>query len=169
MMNTVTRALCLHRTGPQPPAPAWDEDGDDGPVEEFTEDEVVQLHWWLLQKVAQLGIDTTPLDEKFEIVRWVFTDTVRDTRPFSFVSCLRVAACSPMSRLPFMGSVDPEEVRNWIAARLPGWFEATLRLYPPWVRQAVISNPAWVADRLARNPQWLNQEVKRHHGNDLFD
>ncbi|NVD97675.1 hypothetical protein [Massilia sp. BJB1822] len=144
-----------------------DESGDEGP--EFTEEEVVRLHWWLLQKVRLLSNENTPLADKFEIVRWVFTDPVRDTRPFSFVNCLRVVSCSPLSHLPFLGSLDPQEVRDWIGARLRHWIEATLQQYPDWVRQEVMANPEWVAECLARNPQWLNEEVRRHSvRQDLF-
>lgn len=169
MMCTVAPLSLIHPVSGHLAELPWDVDDDDGPVEEFTEEEVVGLHWWLLEQVGLLKIASTPLGEKFEIVRWVFTDPERDTRPFSFVSCLRVVACSPLSCLPFIGSHDPEVVRDWIASRLRGWFEASLRLYPTWVHQAVLSNPVWVADRLARNPQWLNEEIRRHQGNDLFE
>jgi hypothetical protein len=142
---------------------------DDGPVEEFSEEEVVGLHWWLLRKVRLLEIPSTPLAEKFELVRWVFTDPVHDRQPFSFVNCLRVVACSPLSRLPYVGACDPEEVRDWIAAHLRRWFEASLACYPAWVRHAVMSNPEWVADHLAANPQWINEQMRRHEERgDLF-
>lgn len=142
---------------------------DDGPAEEFSEEDVVRLHWWLLQKVRLLAVASTPLAEKFEIVRWVFTDAEHDVKPFSFVSCMRVAACSPLSRLPFIGACDPDEVRAWIAARLRRWFEASLVGYPAWVQHAVLANPEWAADRLAENPQWINEQVRRHQERtDLF-
>ncbi len=142
---------------------------DAGAIDEFSEEEVVGLHWWLLRKVRLLEIPSTPLAEKFELVRWVFTDPVRDQQPFSFVNCMRVVACSPLSRLPFIGVCDPEEVRRWIAAHLRRWFEASLTCYPVWVRQAVMSNPEWVADRLAANPQWINEQIRLHEERgDLF-
>ena len=146
-----------------------DERLDEGPIEEFTEEEVVCLHWWLLRKVRLLGVASTPLAEKFEIVRWVFTDPARDRQPFSFVNCLRVAACSPLSQLPYVGACDAEEVRAWIGAQLRRWFEASLAAYPAWVRHAVMSNPEWIADRLAANPQWINEQMRRHEERgDLF-
>lgn len=146
-----------------------DDWSDDEPVEEFTEEEVVRLHWWLLQKVRLLSVASTPLAEKFEIVRWVFTDRRRDQQPFSFVSCMRVAACSPLSGLPFIGLCDAEEVRDWIGAHLRRWFEASLAAYPEWVRRTVIANPEWVADRLAANPQWINEQMRRvEERGDLF-
>ena len=142
---------------------------DDEPVDEFSEEEVVRLHWWLLQKVRLLAVDTTPLAEKFELVRWMFTDPEHDRMPFSFVSCLRVAACSPLSLLPFMGACNPEEIRDWIAARLRRWFDASLAAYPAWVRHAVVAHPDWAAAQLEANPQWINEQMRRHHErSDLF-
>ena len=141
---------------------------DDTPID-FSEEDVVRLHWWLLQKVKLLSNPSTPLAEKFEIIRWVFTDPERDTKPFSFVNCLRVVSCSPLSELPFIGSLDPQEVRDWLRVRLHRWLEATISTYPKWVQEAVMANPNWVAECLAKNPQWLNEEVKRHsERNDLF-
>ena len=141
---------------------------DDTPIE-FSEEDVVRLHWWLLQKVKLLSSPGTPLAEKFEIIRWVFTDADRDTKPFSFVNCLRVVSCSPFSELPFNGSLDPEELHDWLRVRLRRWLEATISTYPKWVQEAVMANPNWVADCLAKNPQWLNEDVKRHSDrNDLF-
>ena len=100
---------------------------------------------------------------------WVFTDPSRDRQPFSFVNCLRVAACSQLSRVPYIGACDAEEVRAWIGAQLRRWFEASLEAYPAWVRHAVKSNPEWIADRLAANPQWLNEQMRRHDERcDLF-
>ncbi|MBB3122196.1 hypothetical protein [Pseudoduganella violacea] len=142
---------------------------DDDEAVEFTEEEVVHLHWWLLQKVRLLSNENTPLADKLELVRWIFTDPERDTRPFSFVNCLRVVSCSPFSRLPFLGALDPQEIRDWIGGQLRGWIEASIRQYPEWVRQEVMANPAWVADCLARNPQWLNEQIRRHDPRqDLF-
>ena len=134
---------------------------------EFTEEELVALHWWLLRKVSLLSDPRTPLEEKFELVRWVFTDPVRDTQPFSFVNCMKVVSGSPLSQLPFIGVVDAQEVRDWIGSQLCRWFLGSLQDYPAWVRQAVLEKPNWISDNLCKNPQWMNEQIKLHQS-DLF-
>lgn len=134
---------------------------DDVPVD-WSEEDVVQLHWSLLQELASLSDPSTPLDDKLDTLRWVFTDPERDSKPFSFVNCLKVVGCSVLSPTPFFGSLDAEEIRDWIRCQLPRWLEATLARYPAWMRAAIRRNPAWVERRLARNPQWINEEIKRH-------
>ncbi|WP_215409489.1 hypothetical protein [Janthinobacterium sp. JC611] len=134
---------------------------------EFSEEELVALHWWLLRKVSLLSDPRTPLDEKFELVRWVFTDPVRDTQPFSFVNCMKAVSGSPLSHLPFIGAVDAQEVRDWIGSQLYRWFLSSLQDYPAWVRQAVLAKPDWISDNLFKNPQWMNEQIKLHQS-DLF-
>lgn len=136
-------------------------------VIEFSEEELVALHWWLLRKVSLLSDPRTPLDEKFELVRWVFTDPVRDTQPFSFVNCMKVVSGSPLSQLPFIGAVDAQEVRDWISSHLCRWFMGALHDYPAWVRQAVMAKPDWISENLFKNPQWMNEQIKLHES-DLF-
>jgi hypothetical protein len=139
------------------PAAALD---DDEPVE-WSEEDVVHLHWRLLQEVNRLADPATPLEEKFDTLRWVFTERTKDGLPFSFASCLRVVGCSPLSPIAYCGLVDIEEVRDRIRVGLRHWLPATLLRYPPWVRDAVVSNPEWVQARLERNPQWINEQLKR--------
>jgi hypothetical protein len=141
------------------------ESNDD--VIEFSEEELVALHWWLLRKVSLLSDPRAPLDEKFELVRWVFTDPVRDTQPFSFVNCMKVVSGSPLSQLPFIGAIDAQEVRDWIGSQLCHWFMSALHDYPAWVRQAVLTKPDWISDNLFKNPQWMNEQIKLHQS-DLF-
>ena len=136
-------------------------------VIEFSEEELVALHWWLLRKVSLLSDPRTPLDEKFELVRWVFTDPVRDTQPFSFVNCMKVVSGSPLSQLPFIGAIDAQEVRDWISSQLYRWFMTALQDYPEWARQAVLTKPDWISDNLFKNPQWMNEQIKLHEV-DLF-
>ncbi len=133
---------------------------DDTPVE-WNEEDVVFLHWRLLKEIDQLADPNTPLDEKFDILRWVFTETEKDSKPFSFASCLRVVGCSPLSPIAYCGLVDTEAVRDHIRNSLRVWFRRTLERYPIWVRDAVIHNPEWVEGRLAKNPQWINEQIKR--------
>ncbi|GGC22396.1 hypothetical protein [Pseudoduganella buxea] len=138
-----------------------DVEGDCDKKIEFSSQEIVDLHWRLLRQVRLLADPTAPLDEKFEIVRWVFTDRDRDQRPFSFVNCLRVVGCSPQARLPFCGLIDPEEVRDWIAANLKRWFLESLARLPAFAREIVMRNPEWVSEQLYIEPQWLNRQIRK--------
>lgn len=134
---------------------------DDDPPVDWTEEDVVFLHWRLLQEVNRLADPATPLEEKFDTLRWVFTERSKDGLPFSFVSCLRVVGCSPLSPIAYCGLVDVEEVRDRIRLGLRSWLPATLLRYPDWVRDAVARNPQWIEARLERNPQWINEQLKR--------
>ena len=58
-------------------------------VEEWSEDDIVLLHWRLLQEIRHLADPATPLEEKLDTLRWVFTEREKDGLPFSFVNCLR--------------------------------------------------------------------------------
>lgn len=133
---------------------------DDTPID-WTEEDVVFLHWRLLQEVNRLADPATPLEEKFDTLRWVFTERSKDGQPFSFVSCLRVVGCSPMSPITYCGLIDAEEVRDRIRLGLRSWLPATLSRYPAWVKEAVARNPQWIEERLERNPQWINEQLKR--------
>ena len=130
------------------------------PPVEWTEEDVVFLHWRLLQEVSDLSDPETPLETKFDTLRWVFTDRDKDDKPFSFASCVRVVGCSPLSPIAYCGAVDAEEVRDRIRHSVKAWLEATLERYPGWVRDAVARNPEWVEARLARNPQWINEQLR---------
>ena len=134
---------------------------DEEAVVEWSEDDIVFLHWRLLQEVRHLADPATPLEEKLDTLRWVFTEREKDAAPFSFVSCLRVVGCSPLSPIPYCGLVDAEEVRERIRHGLQAWLHATLARYPDWVREAVATHPEWVEARLTRNPQWINEQLKQ--------
>ena len=142
---------------------------DDEPVGEWSEEDVVFLHWRLLKEVEGLGNPETPLEEKLDTLRWIFTERDKENRPFSFVNCLKVVGCSPLSPLPYIGRVDTEEVRDVIRNQVKAWLTATLARYPDWIRDAVLMNPSWVESRLAKNPQWINEQIRKRtsHG-DLF-
>jgi hypothetical protein len=148
-------------TAPDALADTLDATGDDESPIEWSEEDVVQLHWRLLREVSRLADPQTPLEEKFDTLRWVFTEPEKDQAPFSFVSCLRVVGCSPLSPTPYFGLVDAQEVRDYIRNASKNWLRSTLTRYPRWVREAIANNPAWVEARLARNPQWINEEIKR--------
>lgn len=141
---------------------------DDAQACEWTEDDVVQLHWRLLLELRDLADPETPLEVKLDTLRWIFTDPEKDEVPFSFANCLRVVGCSPLSPTAYFGALDVEDVRQWIRGQLRAWMGATLDRYPIWARQLVLANPQWVATQLERNPQWLNEQIKSHQGGDLF-
>jgi len=141
---------------------------DEAPVE-WSEEDVVLLHWRLLQELGGLGDPDTPLDEKLDTLRWVFTDPKCEREPFSFVNCLRVVSLSPLSPVPFVGPIDAESIRDWIRYHVRKWLTATIDRYPSWAAEAVLENPCWIESRLAKNPQWINEEIKKHtEQGDLF-
>jgi hypothetical protein len=141
---------------------------DEAPVE-WSEEDVVMLHWRLLQELGGLGDPDTPLDEKLDTLRWVFTDPKCEREPFSFVNCLRVVSLSPLSPVPFVGPIDAESIREWIRYHVRKWLTATIDRYPSWAAEAVLENPCWIESRLAKNPQWINEEIKKHtEQGDLF-
>lgn len=142
---------------------------DDEPDVEWDEEEIVFLHWRLLKDVGDLSDPETPLEEKFDTLRWIFTDPEKDCLPFSFVNCLKVVGCSPLSPMPYVGLVDAEQIRDAIRGQVKTWLNATFSRYPHWVRDAVLRNPEWVISRLAKNPQWINEQIKtRSVQGDLF-
>lgn len=167
-------SACGHATPLQPIRPAPESTAlpgtlDDGAAVEWDEEDIVFLHWRLLKEVSDLADPETPLEEKFDTLRWIFTEREKESRPFSFVNCLHVVGCSPLSPTPYFGRVDAEEIRDAIRSQVKRWLHATLDRYPPWVRDAVLRNPEWVESRLAKNPQWINEQIKQQSAQgDLF-
>jgi len=127
---------------------------------EWTEEDVVQLHWRLLLELRRLPDPETPLEEKLDTLAWALTDPTLDSRPFSFASCLRVVGTSPLSPTPYFGAVQVEEVREWLSINARKWLRATLARYPDWVQVLVPEQPDWVAKQLSKNPQWINEQIK---------
>lgn len=145
------------------------EASNDAPPIEWTEEDIVQLHCLLLDDLSALADPRTPLDEKFDTLRWVFTDPDKDGQPFSFASCLHVAGCSPLSTYPYFGRLDADDVRSLLLSHVRRWMSETLDRYPAWVRDAIEHNPQWTSDRLSKNPQWINEQIKRQAAQgDLF-
>lgn len=136
---------------------------------EWSEAEVVQLHWRLLEALRHLPEPDMPLEEKIDALNWVFTDPPKESRPFSFANCLRVVGSSPLSPTAFLGRLDADEIRDWIRARVGRWMQSTLDRYPAWVQQLVRDDPSQCVRQLERNPQWLNEQVKQRTARpDLF-
>jgi hypothetical protein len=142
---------------------------DDDTAVEWSEEDVVFLHWRLLKEIGGLRDPETPLEAKLDTLRWIFTEREKDSRPFSFVNCLIVVGCSPLSPAPYFGLVDAGSIRDSIRHEIKTWMSATLERYPFWVREAVYKNPEWIVSRLEKNPQWINEQVKKHSvQGDLF-
>lgn len=149
---------------PSPPARTCTADtpatqGPPGPID-WTEEDVVRLHWGLLRELRRLQDPDTPLEEKLDTLAWALTDPRLDGQPFSLATCIRVVGTSPLSPTPYFGAISVESIRDWIRACAPSWLRQTLARYPEWVRQLVRSQPDWVCSQLARNPQWINEQVK---------
>jgi hypothetical protein len=142
---------------------AWSVFEADEPDEvcEWTEEEVVYLHWRLLQDVQMLADPDGSLQDKIATLRWIFTEPDKDCRPFSFASCLRVVGCSPLSPIAYCGAVDCEAIRQHIACHARRWLRETLTKYPTWVAEALARNPDWVDAQLTRNPQWINEQLSK--------
>jgi hypothetical protein len=127
---------------------------------EWTEEDVVILHWRLLLDLRRLTDPATPLEEKLDTLAWALTDPALDDRPFSFANCLRVVGTSPLSPSPYFGLLKVDEIRTWLRRSARGWIRATIARYPEWVKELIRAEPDWVARKLARNPQWINEQVK---------
>lgn len=142
---------------------------DSGPAPSWSEEDVVLLHWLLLQQVQRLADPETPFLEKVWTLNWVFTDPEKDALPFSFVSCVKVVSCSPLSPLPFIGDFDVSDLRDRLAHSARRWIRESVERFPPWVQETLRSNPAAVLAKLERNPQYLNEQIRERqlHG-DLF-
>lgn len=79
-------------------------DDDASPVE-WSEEDIVFLHWRLLQEVSHLADPDKPLEEKFDTLRWIFTEREKDRQPLYSTGCFHVvcrsAACGGL--LPAVG------------------------------------------------------------------
>ena len=138
---------------------------DETPIE-WTDDTIVRLHFMLLDDCEKLADPQTPLEEKLEVLRWIYTDPQKDDAPFSFANCLKLFG-RPTDQT--QGSLGPKEVREGLRGHLSGWIRESLERYPAWVREAFHSNPDHVSELLARNAQRINEEVRRRSAQgDLF-
>ena len=148
-----------------------DDPGDADAAPEWTEEDVVHLHWRLLLELRRLPDPETPLEEKLDTLAWALTDPSLDGRPFSFANCLRVVGTSPMSPTPYFGLIQVDEIRAWLRTNSRKWIDATIARYPDWVQALIKAQPDWVAKQLARNPQWVNEQIKARQAtqqDDLF-
>jgi hypothetical protein len=137
---------------------------DDSVPCEWTEDDVVQLHWLLLKQAVSLDDPGTPLADKFDTLRWIFSSPDKEHMPFSFANCVRVVGTSPLSPTPYFGLVDVEVIRDWIRANARRWVLDSIHLLPAWVQDLILARCDWVdwlAERLDKNPQWINEQVRK--------
>ncbi|HRO57564.1 MAG TPA: hypothetical protein PK177_00090 [Burkholderiaceae bacterium] len=135
------------------------QENEEAPPTEWSEEDVVYLHWRLLEELRRLQDPETPLAMKLDLLRWVFSDATHSERPFSFERCVRTVSLSSHSPTAFFGDVDVEEIRDWIQGKARTWLGQSLSRYPAWVQELVYSQPAYVADKLDSNSQWLNEQV----------
>ncbi|HQR22649.1 MAG TPA: hypothetical protein PKV98_17400 [Burkholderiaceae bacterium] len=131
---------------------------DDGKPIHWSVDDIVKLHMVLLDELARLADPVTPLEEKLDLLQWVYTEPECDGRPFSFANCIKLCG---QSINPHYGLMSAEDVRVELSRYVPRWLQESLSLYPEWLQQAVRSNPQWVWARLEENPQFINQQAKR--------
>ena len=129
---------------------------------DWSEEDVVWLHWRLLLELQQLPNPYTPLEEKLDTLAWALTEPEQDAKPFSFANCLKVVGTSPLSPTAYFGALDVDDIRSWIRRQAPGWIRLSLARYPQWMRTLIAQQPDWVAQQLSRNPQWVNEQIQEH-------
>jgi hypothetical protein len=118
-------------------------------------DEMVQVHFILLNECEQLSDPEFPLAEKLDVLAWMFADESHDMHALSFYRCARQA----------WGSCDVRSAASDIKRLIPQWIDETLRLYPRWARQWVkgflLHNPDGLLKILDKNPQFINEMIRR--------
>ncbi len=118
----------------------------------WSAEEIVGLHFILLDDLRRLAEPETPLEERFELIEWVFTERELDERPFSFRRCVRL----------FMRTCDPDGVRDELRRLALAWLREAVSRLPAWLGERILREPQWAATELHRNPQWINEELLRH-------
>ena len=120
--------------------------------------EIVQLHFILLNECEQLSDPEFPLAEKLDVLAWMFADESHDMHALSFYRCARQA----------WGSCDVRSATRDIKRLVPQWIDETLRLYPrwarAWVRGFLLHNPDGLLNILDKNPQFINEMIRRFPG-----
>ena len=147
------------------PSSAWLDDDTDR--SEWTEEDVVWLHWRLLKELGQLADPSTPLAEKIDTLDWVLSDASHDGQPFSLARCVRVAGLSPLSPIAYVGLIDADAVRDYVRRHVRVWLRQTIARYPAWVQQLVLARPQWVAAQLGKNDQWLNEQIVKARADEV--
>ena len=117
----------------------------------WSTEEIVGLHFILLDDLRRLADPATPLEERFELLEWVFADRAHEGKPFSFGMCVRLYA----------RTCDPDGVREALRPLSVGWLREAVARLPAWLGERILRDPHWAAAELHRNPQWLNEELLR--------
>ena len=125
----------------------------------WSADEIVRLHFVLLDDLRRLADPETPLEERFELIEWVFTERERELEPFSFGACVRMV----------FRTCDPDDVREELRRLALAWLRDAVARFPAWLGEQILRDPQWAAAELHRNPQWINEELLRQaRERDLF-
>ena len=118
----------------------------------WSTEEIVGLHFILLDDLRRLADPATPLEERFELLEWVFTDRAREGQPFSFGMCVRL----------YGRTCDPDGMREALRPLSVAWLQEAVAKLPMWLGEQILREPQWAAAELHRNPQWLNEALLRH-------
>ena len=125
----------------------------------WSTEEIVGLHFILLDDLHRLAEPETPLEERFELLEWVFTDSVLEDRPFSFRACVRL----------YLRTCDPDTVREELRRLSHAWLRTAVADLPAWFGTRILREPQWAATELHRNPRWINEALRRRASEpDLF-
>ena len=89
---------------------------------QWTVDEIVGLHFILLDSCRSLARPSANLEARVGIIRWVFTNAWRDDEAFSFKHCCALWGLEQ----PGLGRLH-ERVREEMADMLRGWTHEALR------------------------------------------
>ncbi len=121
-------------------------------------DEIVHLHFILLDECKQLSDPEYPLAEKLDILAWMFADESHDLHALSFYRCARQA----------WGSCDVRSAASDVRHLIQQWIDDTLGIYPRWARRWVRGFLLHTPDRLLKildkNPQFVNELIRRLPG-----
>ena len=127
------------------------EDSATGSYAAWSTEEIVRLHFVLLDDLRRLAEPETPLEERFELIEWVFTEGERELAPFSFGTCVRVV----------FRTCDPDDVREALRRLTLAWLRDAVSRFPGWLGEQVLRDLPWAAAELHSNSQWINEELLR--------
>jgi len=115
----------------------------------------------LLQEVA-VGGGLLPCRKPYIAEHLACLDqlTFKEGAPFSFMRCIAAVTQSPLSPMPYFGTVDADEIKLWIRCNAPRWMRETLARYPQWVQQEIYADPDRALRELDNNPRWINEELR---------
>lgn len=88
----------------------------------WTADEIVGLHFILLDSCRSLARSSTNLEVREDLIRWIFTEAWHDENAFSFKHCCSLWGLEQ----PGLGQLH-ERVREEMAEMLRGWSKEALR------------------------------------------